>query len=858
MDQSTKNRQLSEVIDVLQGVSQIPFENPHDITNYCKNVNVNSEYVSLIIRRELEKRFGDVVFNKVKNCLDIDSPLKMLKNLETDITFSSEFSDLSIELSTDIFQHLSPSAAFEGDIMTDRRLSMPTESTFSCDDGSLNSINDSYYFLCDKRQYGHLSENLLPKNHTDVRILNLKKLCNLATNDLVSHEVWLNSLKRNLRLCLGDGDEHIFNQALLVHVKLLSSILPFVVQEGFINLHLFLKGKLSFKHHMNMPKSISCANPAMKNYLKIFRVLNDSFKNLTQCWIRYHDSCSLIIINSCLDLLNVNFPLRGNSHTFLSPYHLFALTDPSAEWFSAWLSSFHGQELFTRVISDNNKWLLNLFLLISKSLKTLLRRNRMQLRSYSRQVDVSVEEDTYYHSHIKHLRFIHGLRIVMEILYYEKTSATFFELFGNTKTSLAYFFQNLVLLVQKLRCFCLKEKSDLCPASIVAVGISLALKNELTWTDRYHILEDILIVIENVSADCEINLQLFHFLDIFDDILKRKKLFLDLASVMVNGKNGLVIVLGFLDDFLKAIIVADNDLMEPEMAFLKLVFKISATFFDHPASIDYIDKHCKFHISFVQVFWKFFPLWKTSIESHDMCFEICKVVCKLMSTEIGIATLQAISFLDDAVEAILSTNNRLEPEVDFSWLASNFYTFPLLISSTYIGILASQMFENDQFCDDDSKPRLWILQNIFPTIYFIPYLSKYDPEMSSSSLSAISPLIHGVGDFHILKSNEELTLVTLSIVNILVSSLHLSFHLQRNFNIIDKLLKAQAEYCIDQMSWLRNHILSRMLVIGGPNERKIPPISPTEVTPFIQCMLMCKFKEIGHIIFIILLLYRKN
>uniref|UniRef100_A0A8C3R849 Protein broad-minded n=1 Tax=Cyanoderma ruficeps TaxID=181631 RepID=A0A8C3R849_9PASS len=254
---------------------------------------------------------------------------------------------------------------FEEDRMHDKELASKAKKerqsgyyTDNCSDSD-SSFNQSYAFMS-QEQLQLLTERLDPSQPKEVRQEALQTLCLAPASDILSSESWP-SLCKHLTISLADPDATFSEKILRFYAKTFSSS-PFnMTKEVYTSLarHLelyFLSGEYSLR----ISAGLDVSNSDVNRLLKKVRLLNEYQKEAPSSWIRHPEKYMEEVVESTLSLLSLKHkPSHPASPDFLSPVHILALLDIKAVWFKKWTHAYYSRRVVFRLLEKKYKSLIN-------------------------------------------------------------------------------------------------------------------------------------------------------------------------------------------------------------------------------------------------------------------------------------------------------------------------------------------------------------------------------------------------------------------------------------------------------------------------------------------------------------------
>ncbi|XP_065486989.1 protein broad-minded isoform X4 [Caloenas nicobarica] len=250
---------------------------------------------------------------------------------------------------------------FEEDRMHNKELDSKTKNgrqsgcyTDNCSDSD-SSLNQSYTFMS-QEQLQLLVERLDPIQPKEVRQEALQTLCFVPPSDILNSEGWP-TLRKHLTMSLADPDATFGEKILKFYAKTFSSS-PFnMTRDVYTSLarHLelyFLSGEYS----LCVSAGLDVSNTDVNRLLKKVRLLNEYQKEAPSSWIRHPEKYMEEVVESTLSLLSVKHEANPD---FLSPVYFLALLDIKAVWFKRWTHAYYSRAVVLRLLEKRYKSLIN-------------------------------------------------------------------------------------------------------------------------------------------------------------------------------------------------------------------------------------------------------------------------------------------------------------------------------------------------------------------------------------------------------------------------------------------------------------------------------------------------------------------
>ncbi|KAK3875661.1 hypothetical protein Pcinc_019471 [Petrolisthes cinctipes] len=315
--------------------------------------DMDPAFHKLLLVKSLRKKMRDNVSRLVEGHIDMylkEQKGKMrsenpVDHLVEKITSDNEFDDFVRRAKENVECSVKQiTQQFDEEIVTGMFGNFEDVTTYTAspnesNESSLNSsFNQSGLLFLHPAEYFNVAKNLTKK---DLESLNdaLNILLAVTPGEPVMQESWPD-IRKGLKECLFDDCTQVFDKALKVHCKLLTSQVHSAVKEAYLNLLDTLAGFYMTKRLLNkIPlKGDSIDLKSCENIIRILKVLIDFQKELPLIWIRYPERFVDDMVDATFGLLGLSVSTKDN--TRVSLWDLYCVVDPEASWFKRWV---HGQ-----------------------------------------------------------------------------------------------------------------------------------------------------------------------------------------------------------------------------------------------------------------------------------------------------------------------------------------------------------------------------------------------------------------------------------------------------------------------------------------------------------------------------------
>ncbi|XP_037988435.1 protein broad-minded isoform X3 [Motacilla alba alba] len=397
---------------------------------------------------------------------------------------------------------------FEEDRMHDKELAGKAKKerqsgyyTDNCSDSD-SSFNQSYAFMS-QEQLQLLSEKLDPSQPKEVRQEALQTLCLAPASDILSSESWP-SLSKHLTISLADPDAAFSEKILRFYAKTFSSS-PFnMTKEVYTSLaqHLELYF-LSEEYSFNISAGLDVSNSDVNRLLKKVRLLNEYQKEAPSSWIRHPEKYMEEVVESTLSLLSLKRkPNHSASPDFLSPMHFLALLDIKAAWFKKWTHAYYSRRVVFRLLERKYKSLINAAvqqcLDYFEFCKAAVNKNS-KVGDFSQQHCSDTQNFSYTGAELQYIYFVHSLCLLGRLLIYKEGQNLFPVQLKNKKEN--YSPETLVMEILQVFCDQTGCAAECLYTDKVIDALLHPVKNLLNGTEVYiNCLETTLLDVADILA----------------------------------------------------------------------------------------------------------------------------------------------------------------------------------------------------------------------------------------------------------------------------------------------------------------------------------------------------------------------
>ncbi|XP_063185770.1 protein broad-minded isoform X2 [Chroicocephalus ridibundus] len=753
--------------------------------------------------------------------------------------------------------------------------------TDNCSDSD-SSFNQSYTFMS-QEQLQLLVERLDPIQPKEVRQEAVETLCFAPPSDILNSESWPN-LRKHLTMSLSDPDGTFSEKILRFYAKTFSSS-PFnMTREVYTSLarHLelyFLSGEYSLR----ISAGLDVSNTDINRLLKKVRLLNEYQKEAPSSWIRHPEKYMEEVVESTLSLLSVKHESSpAVSPDFLSPVYFLALLDIKAVWFKKWTHAYYSRTVVLRLLEKKYKSLINAAvqqcLDYFEFCKAAVNKNS-GVSDFSQQHCSDKQNFSYTGPELQYVCFVHSLCLLGRLLIYKQGRNLFPVQLKNKKdsvsiTDLLVLFTQLIYYSPRYPKTALTMHTDsYSPASLVMEILQVFCDQtgcaaECLYKDA--VIDALLHPVQSLLSGTEVYINCLETTLIeVADILARIAAVEDGLSLLLYGENektaredspaAVHVIIQFTKKLLHddiSLLSGSEILPVVKGAFIFVCRQMYRTCEGLQMLIPY-----GLHESIGEA-WK-----KTSLLSERVPTPVTAVdstsSVSLESKNITGAMNDCVNYMFSSLSKKIQTNDYEEfgNRVIVTQIATTPTGAVALQSSGFIKALVTELWALLECGKDDvriTQPKSTPVEPIdqscrksflslinllsYPAVFEL--LSKQDipnkpiyslREVPTDIIDIIDRLIilNSEAKIHSLFSYEQSHIFGLRLLNVLCCELNTLLLLETQYKVSQVLLTAQEEnvtetsegpgdFIIDGLSVERNHVLVRINLIGGPQERILP------------------------------------
>ncbi|XP_054052626.1 protein broad-minded isoform X2 [Rissa tridactyla] len=753
--------------------------------------------------------------------------------------------------------------------------------TDNCSDSD-SSFNQSYTFMS-QEQLQLLVERLDPIQPKEVRQEAVETLCFAPPSDILNSESWPN-LRKHLTMSLSDPDGTFSEKILRFYAKTFSSS-PFnMTREVYTSLarHLelyFLSGEYSLR----ISAGLDVSNTDINRLLKKVRLLNEYQKEAPSSWIRHPEKYMEEVVESTLSLLSVKHESSpAVSPDFLSPVYFLALLDIKAVWFKKWTHAYYSRTVVLRLLEKKYKSLINAAvqqcLDYFEFCKAAVNKNS-GVSDFSQQHCSDKQNFSYTGPELQYVCFVHSLCLLGRLLIYKQGRNLFPVQLKNKKdsvsiTDLLVLFTQLIYYSPRYPKTALTMHTDsYSPASLVMEILQVFCDQtgcaaECLYKDA--VIDALLHPVQSLLSGTEVHINCLETTLIeVADTLARIAAVEDGLSLLLYGENektaredspaAVHVIIQFTKKLLHddiSLLSGSEILPVVKGAFIFVCRQMYRTCEGLQMLIPY-----GLHESIGEA-WK-----KTSLLSERVPTPVTAVdstsSVSLESKNITGAMNDCVNYMFSSLSKKIQTNDYEEfgNRVIVTQIATTPTGAVALQSSGFIKALVTELWALLECGKDDvriTQPKSTPVEPIdqscrksflslinllsYPAVFEL--LSKQDipnkpiyslREVPTDIIDIIDRLIilNSEAKIHSLFSYEQSHIFGLRLLNVLCCELNTLLLLETQYKVSQVLLTAQEEnvtetsegpgdFIIDGLSVERNHVLVRINLIGGPQERILP------------------------------------
>uniref|UniRef100_A0A8B9TCB4 Protein broad-minded n=1 Tax=Anas platyrhynchos TaxID=8839 RepID=A0A8B9TCB4_ANAPL len=769
---------------------------------------------------------------------------------------------------------------FEEDQMRNKEMDSKTKKecqsgyyTDNCSDSD-SSFNQSYTFMS-QEQLQLLVERLDPIQPKEVRQEALQTLCFAPPSNVLNSAGWPN-LRKHLTMSLSDPDATFSEKILRFYARTFSSS-PFnMTREVYTSLAQHLEFYfLSEEYSLRISAGLDVSNANINHLLKKVRLLNEYQKEAPSSWIRYAEKYMEEIVESTLSLLSVKHdPNHPDSQDFLSPVYFLALLDIKAVWFKKWTHAYYSRTVVLRLLEKKYKSLVS----ISRGNFTW---NLFLLCPFC-----DKQKFSYTGPELQYVYFVHSLCLLGRLLIYKQGRSLFPVQLKSKKdcvtlTDLLVLFTQLIYCSPSYSKTTLAVHTDnYSPASLVMEILQVFCDQagcaaECLYTDA--VINALLHPVQSLLSGTEVHINCLEttLIDVAD-ILARFAAVEEGLSILLYGgnknsaKEDSPTAVHVIVQFTKKLLHDDISLLSGSEllpvvkgAFIFVCRQMYRTCEGLQMLIPY-----GLHESIGEA-WKKISLLSErvptpvtgadstssiSLESKNVLLweeTLLDALLNFSATPKGLFLLHSTGAMNDCVSFMFnSLSKKLQVKFGNGVIIAQLATTPTgavaLQSSGFIKALVTELWTLLEFdpIDQSCQKSFLSLINLLTYPAVLELLSKQDipnkpmyslREVPTDIIDIIDRLIilNSEAKIHSLFSYEQSHIFGLRLLNVLCCELNTLLFLETRYKVSQVLLTAQEEnvtetsegpgdIIIDGLSVERNHVLVRVYLIGGPQERILP------------------------------------
>ncbi|XP_065486991.1 protein broad-minded isoform X5 [Caloenas nicobarica] len=716
---------------------------------------------------------------------------------------------------------------FEEDRMHNKELDSKTKNgrqsgcyTDNCSDSD-SSLNQSYTFMS-QEQLQLLVERLDPIQPKEVRQEALQTLCFVPPSDILNSEGWP-TLRKHLTMSLADPDATFGEKILKFYAKTFSSS-PFnMTRDVYTSLarHLelyFLSGEYS----LCVSAGLDVSNTDVNRLLKKVRLLNEYQKEAPSSWIRHPEKYMEEVVESTLSLLSVKHEANPD---FLSPVYFLALLDIKAVWFKRWTHAYYSRAVVLRLLEKRYKSLINAAvqqcLDYFEFCKAVVNK-KSRVNDFFQQHCSDKQNFSYTGSGLQYIYFVHSLCLLGRLLIYKQGRNLFPVQLKNKKVGSVSITDLLVLFTQLIyyspsypKAPVTAHTDNYSPASLVMEILQVFCDQtgctaECLYTDA--VIDALLHPVQSLLSGTEMyrtceGLQMLIPYGLHESIAeawKKTSLLSERVPTPVTGVEST-----------SSISLESKNTLLWEDTLLDALLNFSAT----PKGLFLLHSTGALNDC---VNFMFSSLSKKLQTDEYEEFGNRVIVTQMATTPPGAVALQSSGFIKALVTELWALLECGKDDVRI--------TQP---KSTPVDPI-------DRSCQKSFLSLINLLT--YPAVFEL--LSKQDiPNKQMYSLREVPTdvidiidrliILNSEAKIHSLFNYEQSHIFGLRLLNVLCCELNTLLLLETQYKVSQVLLTAQEEnvtepsegpgdFIIDALSVERNHVLVRINLIGGPQERILP------------------------------------
>ncbi|GIX80949.1 protein broad-minded [Caerostris darwini] len=683
---------------------------------------------------------------------------------------------------------------------------------------SASSINASSIDFLRPDQFQNIMESLTSGTNAE-RLEALSTLHRLPTMEHLMHHFSWADVEEGLHNSLASDIIFLKDESLKFYIKMLSCAESKVVLESYLSLIKYFLQVLLPSVNKNFEK-IEDFIRQCRRAVEILSILNKFLQNISTHWLRYPQSVIESITIQSLSILSASI---NNSRIF-PIWMCIAECDPEAKWLK---SIMHGHVSRASLLEALSKDLNILRYVVTLCDNFYSYENYLFLHEECCQKPYLITDITHILCFLSHLlQYSEGRKL----LSYEPN-----------EKYLSSWVNVLDLVMKCVYKLCCNACFNCCRTACDTVSKKwhyLLCNNDLLFT-----VDDIILVLESPLSKDDINFNIVYFImQCICETINSLYNAVDSIEFETNVNNFVLKLLSkctnlYLDcDFINEIAAAH--LCNSSLILVKKLLLMPSSLF--------------FNSDFINILTEWWLKIKhlagtncSSVNKHifsEISKNISDISICLLHKPFSITLSHNLSLFETNLNVLLEkilSDIKFRGSVcpcDVSKLSTALNSTISLkygLNKTIVFRLSTVIWQLNEASDnmlENSEPLKCILEILLSSIFCEVASSEM---INSSDLSSENNLFQCVLLFPNLSMqsfiSEDYNILALQVISLLSSSIHSICVLQTKFDTANMLLDAQANYdkiddkiVIDPISILQNHILAKLYVIGGSNEKNLP------------------------------------
>nr|XP_053646284.1 protein broad-minded-like [Cherax quadricarinatus] len=391
-------------------------DNTSEMLSYLADMDPAFHKLQLVknLRKGMREELSKAIEGHVENYLEeqkgkmrSENPIDFLvERIESDDVFNDFVKNVRTNMENSV-QYITNH--FDDEIVTGMFANDEDENTYNVspndsNESSLNSsLNQSGLLFLHPAQYHNIAKSLQNKKEMETLSDSLNILLAVTPGEPVMQDCWP-EIKKGLRECLLDDVPEIFDKALKVHCKLLTSQVHNAVKEAYLNLLSAVAGFYMSKRFLSkIPLKGDNVNlHSCESIIRLLKILIEFQKELPLLWIRYPERFVDDMVEATFNLLGLNLSMKDNKQ--MTALDMYCLVDPEASWLKRWVHGQWGRSKTFSAMRSNSMVLFHSVSVCINYLENLA------------EISLSDTRDVISSSLLAHLRFMHGINLIMSVL----------------------------------------------------------------------------------------------------------------------------------------------------------------------------------------------------------------------------------------------------------------------------------------------------------------------------------------------------------------------------------------------------------------------------------------------------------